>query len=133
MGKYNIGEDSLGRYLQRYDERWDCWLFSYTRSADHNKENVDAYISERLQLPVETHYITNAKHCKYSENDKVYKIYNHKLYEVVLDSVPETMKDDSFHIGREQYKWMSIAELEQSEDIMKKNEDIVAFVKSKCS
>lgn len=128
-----VVKDPLGRYLQRYDDRWDCWLFPYTRSTDHNRENVDAYISERLQFPVETHYITNARHCKYSESDKVYKIYNHKLYEVVLDCVPETMNGDSFHIGQEQYKWMSIAELEQSEGIMKKNEDIVAFVKSKCS
>ena len=66
-------------------------------------------------------------------NGFIFRFKTKKLYEVVLDSVPETMKDDSFHIGREQYKRMYIAELEQSEDIMKKNEDIVAFVKSKCS
>lgn len=66
-------------------------------------------------------------------NGFIFRFKTKKLYEVVLDSVPETMKDDSFHIGREQYKWMSIAELEQNEDIMKKNEDIIAFVKNKCS
>lgn len=118
--------------MQRYDDRWKCWLFPYVRSINDNKANVDGYISKLLSKPIVTKYVTNAKHCKYSESDKVYKIYNHKLYEVVLDSIPERMIQKEFNIDDIRYKWMSIAELEQDENIMKKNDDIVAFIKTKC-
>lgn len=121
-----------GEYLQIYDDRWKCWLFPYVRSTNENKANVDSYISELLGKSIVTKYITNAKHCKYSESDKVYKIYNHKLYEVLLDSLPKHMSKKEFNVDGINYKWISIAELEQDENVMKKNDDIIAFVKTKC-
>lgn len=122
-----------GEYLQKYDNRWDCWLFPYVRSTDNNKENVDSYISSLLKISIVTKYITTAKHCKYSESDKVYKIYNHKLYEVSLNDVPRNMAQNELLIDGIRYRWMTIAELEQDDNVMKKNDDIIAFVKSKCS
>ena len=86
-------KNSTGEYLQKYDERWKCWLFPYIRSTDDNKANVDEYVSELLQTEISAEYITNAKHCKYSESDEVYKIYNHKLYKVLLDLVPINMRE----------------------------------------
>ncbi|WP_368276344.1 type II toxin-antitoxin system PemK/MazF family toxin [Coprococcus sp. RTP21204st1_G4_RTP21204_210225] len=125
-------KNSDGEYLQRYDDRWKCWLFPYVRSTNENKENVDSYISKLLRKTVVTKYVTVAKHCKYSESDKLYKIYNHKLYEVLLDSVPKNMENKEFDIDNTKYKWMSITELEQDENVMEKNDDIIAFVKTKC-
>ena len=61
----------------------------------------------------------------YSVSDKVYKIYNHKLYKVQIDDIPDSLPDDK-------YKWMSIEDLELDEAIMEKNDDIIAFVKTKC-
>ena len=126
-------QNSSDKYLQLFDERWQCWLFPYIRSTDENKVNVDGYVSNLIKRDVETEYVTNAKHCKYSVSDKVYKIYNHKLYKLSLDTVPEYMEDDSFVIDGKNYKWMSIEEMENDKTIMEKNEDIVAFVKTKCS
>lgn len=126
-------KNSTGEYLQKYDERWKCWLFPYIRSTDDNKANVDEYVSELLQTEISAEYITNAKHCKYSESDEVYKIYNHKLYKVLLDLVPINMREEMFCIAESKYRWMSIAEMERDETLMKINEDIVAFVKGNCS
>ena len=126
-------KNSTGEYLQKYDERWKCWLFPYIRSTDDNKANVDEYVSELLQTEISAEYITNAKHCKYSESDEVYKIYNHKLYKVLLDLVPINMREKMFCIAESKYRWMSIAEMERDETLMKINEDIVAFVKGNCS
>lgn len=125
-------KNSDGKYLQKFDERWTCWLFPYTRSTENNKENVDHYVSGLLKTPIITRYVTNAKHCKYSVSDDAYKIYDHKLYEVLLSSVPDNMTANEFCIDGIRYKWMSVAELEKNEDVMKKNEDIIAFVKTKC-
>lgn len=121
-----------GKYLQKYDQRWDCWLFPYVRSTDANKENVDNFVSDLLQKEVSTGYVTQATHCKYSVRDDVYKIYNHKLYQHLLEVIPEHMSADSFSIDGIEYKWMSFKEMENDETIMEKNDDVVAFVKSKC-
>ena len=77
-------------------------------------------------------YVTSAKHCKYSESDKVYKIYKHKLYKILINSIPDNMQEDEFYISESKYKWMSIEEMEQYKTIKDRNDDIVAFVKSNC-
>ncbi len=121
-----------GKYLQKYDKQWDCWLFPYVRSTDTNKANVDDFVSDLIKKEISTKYVAQATHCKYSVSDNTYKIYNHKLYEVLLAMVPEHMLKDSFVIDGTEYKWMSIEQMENDEGIMKKNDEVVAFVKSKC-
>ena len=120
-----------GKYLLKYDRRWACWLFPYTRSTDANKENVDNFASELFQKEVSTVYVTQATHCKYSVSDDVYKIYNHKLYQVQLSVIPEYMSPDYFSVDGTEYKWMSFKEMENDDIIMEKNDEVVAFVKTK--
>ena len=122
-----------GKYLQTYDERWSCWLFPYTRSSDANKETVDSFASSLLNKDVSTSYVAHATHCKYSVSDDTYKIYNHKLYQIKLDVIPEHMTDETFSIDGINYKWMSYRDMECDENIMEKNEEVIAFVKAKCS
>lgn len=43
------------------------------------------------------------------------------------------MKNDEFEIDGRMYKWLSIEEMESDDAIMEKNDDVVAFVKKKCS
>ena len=117
--------DSQRRFLQIYDDNWGCWLFPYTRTTEDNKANIDRFASDLLKKEIDTTYVTTAKHCKYSVSDKVYKIYNHKLYKVQIDDIPDSLPD-------EKYKWMSIEDLELDEAIMEKNDDIIAFIKTKC-
>lgn len=95
--------------------------------------NVDGFASKLVRKEVETSYVTSAKHCKYSVSDKKYKRYNHKLYKLLLNVIPDHMSEKNFYIEGIQYRWMTIKEMENDETIMEKNDDIVAFVKSKCS
>lgn len=121
------------KFLQIYDNRWKCWLFPYFRSAhDNNKDNVDICISKLLDKQLTTRYITQAKHCKYSVSDNVYKIYNHKLYTVELNECTDYSDKDTFRIGDNLFKWMTMKDMENDEEIMEKNEDIIAFVKKEC-
>lgn len=121
-----------GKFLQKYDERWDCRLFPYFRTEEDNKAAADKIASELVQNKVYTQYVTTAKHCKYSVSDQVYKIYNHKLYRLNLDILPEHMTGDEFEINGTKYSWLSIRQMENSSVIMEKNEEIVAFVKCNC-
>ena len=126
-------KNTSGQYLQKYDDRWESWLFPYIRSPEDNKDNVDRCVSRLLGVEVETKYVTCAKHCKYSVSDEVYKIYNHKLYKCLLESIPKNMVNETFEIDGNKYRWMSVQEMESDERIMEINDDVVAFVKAKCS
>lgn len=122
-------KNSSGQYLQKYDKGWESWLFPYVRSSENNKENIDSFASEILNEEIKTEYISNTKHCKFSISDNVYKIYNHKLYRVVLDSIPDNMNSKTFMINEDKYSWMSIKDMETDKRIMEVNDDVVAFVK----
>ena len=124
--------NSDGKYLQVYDEEWKSWLFPYYRTEDPNKINVDKHASELLMTDVTTSYVAHALHCKYSEKDGVYKRYKHTLYHVALDDVPECMCGETFDLGDKRYSWKSIEELESDNNVMEKNDDVIAFVKTKC-
>ena len=60
-----------------------------------------------------------------------YKIYNHKLYKLLLTDSLESMRDDIFEIDGTKYSWMLFEELEVDLNTMQKNDDVIAFVKSK--
>ena len=124
-------KNPAGKYLQVYDERWKCWLFPYYRTKDSNKENIDKHASDLLKMDVTTSYVAKAPHCKYSKSDKVYKQYKHTLYSVELNDVPEYMSGDEFDLDDKKYAWKSIEELEKDDNVMDKNDDIIAFVKTK--
>lgn len=84
-----------------------------------------------LEKNITTKYVAHAKHCKYSVSDNRYKIYNHKLYKLLLTDIPESMKDSIFEINGVKYSWMLFEELEADLNTMQKNDDVIAFVKSK--
>lgn len=96
-----------------------------------NKRNKKTEISDLLKMNVTTEYVAHAKHYKYSVSDGRYKIYNHKLYKLLLTDPPESMRDDIFEIDGTKYLWMLFEELEVDLNTMQKNDDVIAFVKSK--
>ena len=42
------------------------------------------------------------------------------------------MSAESFELDGKKYSWKSMEELEKDESIMEINDDVIAFVKSKC-
>lgn len=119
-----------GKLLQMYDEGWKCNLFPYVRTEDNNKVNVDSFASELLGFDATTSYITVANHVKYSVKDEVYKIYKHKLYNLVVNEDYANSTVDEFVIKGKKCRWMSYSEMENDSEIMEKNDEIVAFVKT---
>lgn len=62
----------------------------------------------------------------------MYKQYRHTLYSYSLNAVPIHMREDVFELGNKKYSWKSIEELETDTNVMSKNDDVIAFVKTKC-
>ncbi len=121
-----------GEFLLEYNADWKCWLFPYFRSAEENKATADRKASEIIGEKISANYVTASVHCKYSVKDAVYKIYNHKLYSLILDSLPEHMSEKEFMSNGIKHRWMSFSEMENDKEIMEKNDTIVAFVKKHC-
>ena len=61
------------------------------------------------------------------------KNHGQELYKCLLESIPKNMVNETFEIDGNKYRWMSVQEMESDERIMEINDDVVAFVKAKCS
>lgn len=127
--------DFANKILLYYDNSWQCWfLFSFHTSEYQNEESILQRLSNKLKIDkslMKVNYISDRLQAKYSEKDHVNKVYQHSLYQGVIAKFPEIMKNDEFEIEGTKYKWWTIEEMEADENIMKKNGDVVSFVKEK--
>lgn len=122
------------RFLLHYDPRWDCRLFFSFSTAEGEGENIER-IKERLSnaLKIDSGGMSVALvaeeiYTKFSESDKVNKLYHHKFYSVKLGAFSDTLKQDSFTIDGVDYSWMTINDMVQDPDILKKNMDVIGIV-----
>lgn len=123
-------QNSEGKFLQIYDSDWKSWLFPYFRSTDNNKASMDANVQELFGPNSSARYIAKEIHCKYSERDNVYKIYNHKLYKPLNAQIHDFMNCEEFEYKGTKYKWLSLEELESDANVLKKNSEVINFVKN---
>lgn len=68
-------------------------------------------------------WVMRIKHIK--EN----RIYNHRLYEIKIQVFPEDEQKENFVVNGRHYYWMSISDMERDPNIVKKNLDVIDFVK----
>lgn len=103
-----------------------------------NKENPnnESFIKQHIsqELKIETFDITldclgQRIHEKFSESTHEEKVYSHRFYLAKISKFPDMMLQDSFECDGKQYYWMTVPELEQDENVQKKNNDILGYVK----
>ena len=123
------------RFLLYYDQSWKCWFFfSFATSEYDNEDNIIQRLSNKLKIDskyIKVRYITDRLQPKFSEKDQIHKVYQHSLYQAVIAKFPKEMQQSTFKLEGTQFKWWTIEEMELDEEIMKKNADVVAFVKEK--
>lgn len=121
------------RFLVYDDERWDCKLFlNYKTQARENEAALIEKISSDLQIDkgqINCRYITSRIQEKYSVSHKENRVYNHRLYEVKIDGLPEIFQKSDFIKGGKHFYWMSLSEMERDDNIAKKNLEVIDFVK----
>lgn len=124
--------DYSNRYLVYADKRWDCNLFINYKDNENNESFIVDHLSNELKIPVDSitlAYKATRVHDKKSESAGIRKLYSHKFYLATLDNFPDYMKSDSFVCDGKEYFWKTIADLEEDEEIKKKNLDVVSYVK----
>lgn len=121
------------RYLLYYDEKWDCKLFLNYKTQDRNNEDVIVdNVSADLgvdKADIKCSYVTSRIQEKYSVSHNENRIYNHCLYEVRISEFPENEKNDDFIVNKRHYYWMTLSDMQHDENIIKKNMEVVDFVK----
>ncbi len=131
-----IVRDSFNLYPNRlllyYDARWDCDLFLNYKENPNNETFIKNHLSAELKIPsqkISLTYVTRKIHEKYSESAKEKKWYCHKFYLAEIAEFPVTHQKDSFECDGKEYHWRTIPDLESDENVMKKNKDIVDYIK----
>ena len=79
-------------------------------------------------LKINLRYITSRVQEKYSVSHDEKRTYNHRLYELQISDWPAKKQKD-FVVNGKHYYWMSIADMEKDKNIVKKNLEVVDFVK----
>ncbi|MCM1226037.1 MAG: hypothetical protein NC320_01255 [Clostridium sp.] len=122
------------KFLLYYDERWDCdFFFSFKTVDGDNIREITENLSNELQIEqryIRLDYKDVRVYSKYSVSDKIYKVYEHKLYFADISHFRDLLKNDYFEINGKKFKWMTIEQMEQDESIKNKNLDVVDFVKT---
>lgn len=128
-----------GKYLLFKSQSWNCWLFPNYRCKSvcfnvedemeeiENRIKKDLKVSNKMQIT----YLGNEISRKYSYNDRVVKRYNfhYFLFEGINIEVTNKSK---FEINGREYCWKTINQMQRNFMIMKKNKDVVDFVRKNC-
>ena len=119
--------------LVYYDERWDCKLFlNYKTQNRNNEAALKEQVAADLNLnsdDIVCNYITSRVQEKYSVSHQEMRVYNHRLYEMYFNYIPDKFKKDNFEVNGKHYYWMTIEEMEKDDNIKEKNLEVVDFVK----
>lgn len=128
--------DSFNKFPNRFlvyeDKRWNCEFFLNYKENPNNEEFIKNHISSELKIEknnIKLIFVAQKIHEKFSESANENKVYSHKFYEATISEFPEDIKKNSFICDGKEYHWRSIAELEQDENVQKKNLDILNYVK----
>ena len=120
------------RFLVYDDKRWECLLFLNYKQNPDNESFIRNRISSELKIEpqnIDLSYLGQRIHEKYSESAKKNKVYCHRFYMASIRNYPEEMRKDSFQCDGKEYRWMTLDELEQDDNVRKKNSDILNYVK----
>lgn len=125
------------RFLVYWDARWECWLLLNFRTPDNNEVEVLARrTAETLHVPVaktKLQWEDVQVYTKFSVSDRIRKVYEHNLYIAKITSWTETLKQRQFVLDGVEYKWMTLREMKNDSNIMKKNRDVVAMLEKEAA
>lgn len=107
------------------DNRDKIDMIDYEESVI-NKVSADLNVDKSQ---INCRYISSKVQEKYSESHQENRIYNHRLYEIKIQVFPEDEQKENFVVNGRHYYWMSISDMERDPNIVKKNLDVIDFVK----
>lgn len=125
------------RFLVYWDKRWKCFLLLNFRTPEEEAEKtLTRLISDHLQLPEGDVSLTRKDFRvteKFSVSDQVDKKYEHTLYLASIETFPDVFRSDRFTVNGVDFRWMTIKEMKEDPEIMKKNKDVVETLEEKAA
>ena len=128
-----------GKYLLFYSKRWQCWLFPNYRCQDGKfdenaetkqiKANIkrDLKITDRMNVK----YIGEKESRKFSYSDKVTKKFQFHFFEIDNGILPNN-SESVFKLNGKKYCWKTMDQMYSNKSIIKKNQDVLDYVRGKC-
>ncbi|MBO5954680.1 MAG: hypothetical protein J6Q13_01780 [Clostridia bacterium] len=135
MGKHAIIviKNNKGEYLQYFDERWNSFLFPNCKLInDNHKQLILECLINKFNLhlsDISIDFVTDKIHEKFSESDKIKKVYHHYFYDVQYSKIQHQIENKTFKHNNINFAWFSLNELENNKRIQEVNSDIVGFIK----
>lgn len=128
-----------GKYLVFKSKRWKCWLFPNYKCLDgvfdpaNELTNIKKKIEWDLNIvgKVKYKYLGNEVTEKYSVSDRVIKKYNFHFFQAI-DVKIENDKKLNFKCNGKKYRWMTLDQMYSSKNIVKKNKDVLDYIRNKC-
>lgn len=132
-------EEGSNRYLQYWDEQWQCWFFPNRHSTPDvrdDERDIANYLNVEYKVPLgdcTLHMVGTDTSTKWSTEHNEERQYSYRLYDGVLAEVPSAwqLSDVDFQVAGHRCRWMSIADLERNERTSTVNADVIHMVKSK--
>lgn len=128
-----------GRYLLFKSKRWNCWLFpNYHCSTNcFNQAEEILYIKKclnrDLNIPenITVKYIGNEIINKLSVPNNIKKKYNFHYF-VITNLHLQFNTKKNFRFNGKQYCWKTLDKMYSNKNIVKKNKDVLDYVRKKC-
>ena len=128
-----------GKYLLFKSKRWKCWLFPnyHCLNGSFNLAAEMEHIRECLKRDVNTsgnidlEYLGNEISYKYSVSDKIDKKYNFHYFQIINIEL-HSRKKWCFRFNGKRYCWKTLAQMYSDKNIVKKNEDVLDYVRKTC-
>ena len=124
------GDSANKVLLQYYPDNWNTYMFfSFPTAREDDDNNIISRVAASLKIDrkhIKVRFLEeNPNQPKYSPNHKVIREYHNKYYQVFIASFPDSIKESSFEIEGCQYKWMTLEEMKNDDNIKNNNIDVL--------
>lgn len=125
-----IMKNNKGQFLLKYNKRWKCYLFPFTKTIENKKEvGMIEFCKSTLNMDqVEIINHTEEDITKRSISADLIKTYHHDFY--IIKCEDKLQSKSKFKINKEKYKWFSIEEMKCNKNIYNKNSETIEYVES---
>lgn len=131
----SVHDNTTNRYLLYYDKDWDCKLFlnykNRNRDLTQEMKNIKTLLSQNLQISsknIKISYKFTENSEKISIGNNTNKMYEFHFYYAILKDIPTD--SNFFKISGVEYFWMTLEEMQQDANMMKKNRDVISHIKN---
>lgn len=105
------------------------FLLSFATAPDNDENNVICRVAAKLKVErskINIRFLEEIPYQpKYSPKHRTTRMYHNKYYQVRIEQFPEHMKQSTFTVDGIKYRWMTLEEMWDNENIRKNNADVL--------